>query len=348
MTEEDALVSALLESPGDPGTRLVYADWLEEHGDSARARALRVPLAFEERYELQRRLWHDGPYEGWSAFDQGCQSVVWLYVSRHRESIDQGYLRPDELSREALLTARFRHPNLPALHDLGFTGAGLVYLARPPAQGTDLGALLRRRERTAPCSLVDVVRAVRGACRGLAEAHRLGVLHGNLAPHAVLVGGGLEEVQVTDWGAARRLGEQPAPEPEFGHLMGKPAYMPPEFLRSPQGTSTPADVYGLGGLLYLGLYGRPPNQPEGVTNLIGMLQAALEPKQPLPLPVSVWPTRAYSRGKVESALRALERICLRALASEPARRWPSVAKLGTELAVWLDVHANQWQGRGDL
>ena len=46
MTEDEAFVRAIVDSPGDDTPRLVYADWLEEHGDSSRAEALRLEGAW--------------------------------------------------------------------------------------------------------------------------------------------------------------------------------------------------------------------------------------------------------------------------------------------------------------
>jgi uncharacterized protein (TIGR02996 family) len=66
MTDEDALIRAILADPGDPALRLVYADWLEERGDAdsvRRAEYLRVecrldglPSADRSRRRLHAQL----------------------------------------------------------------------------------------------------------------------------------------------------------------------------------------------------------------------------------------------------------------------------------------------------
>jgi uncharacterized protein (TIGR02996 family) len=53
MTNDQALLRAILANPDDDGLRLVYADWLEEHGDPARAEFIRVQC------ELARLPGHD-------------------------------------------------------------------------------------------------------------------------------------------------------------------------------------------------------------------------------------------------------------------------------------------------
>src|SRR5436309_3198756 len=62
MTHEDAFLLAVRENPGDGGLRLVYADWLEENGDQARAELVRVceamrrvPVYSDEYWRLKAR-----------------------------------------------------------------------------------------------------------------------------------------------------------------------------------------------------------------------------------------------------------------------------------------------------
>ena len=44
MTTEDALFRAILDNPDDDDVRLIYADWLDDQGDSARAEFIRVQI----------------------------------------------------------------------------------------------------------------------------------------------------------------------------------------------------------------------------------------------------------------------------------------------------------------
>jgi uncharacterized protein (TIGR02996 family) len=48
MTHDEAFLQAILESPDDDTPRLIYADWLDEHGDSARAELIRVQCQLAE------------------------------------------------------------------------------------------------------------------------------------------------------------------------------------------------------------------------------------------------------------------------------------------------------------
>src|SRR5262245_7719260 len=44
MTDAQALLNAVIESPDDDAVRLVFSDWLEEHGDSDRAEFIRTQV----------------------------------------------------------------------------------------------------------------------------------------------------------------------------------------------------------------------------------------------------------------------------------------------------------------
>jgi uncharacterized protein (TIGR02996 family) len=61
--DEDPFIAALAADPADETTRLVYADWLEERGDDARAAYLRAELAHFRMSAQDRRddEWADMP-----------------------------------------------------------------------------------------------------------------------------------------------------------------------------------------------------------------------------------------------------------------------------------------------
>src|SRR4051812_29492812 len=44
MTHDESLLNAVIESPDDDAPRLAYADWLDGHGESARAHFIRVQI----------------------------------------------------------------------------------------------------------------------------------------------------------------------------------------------------------------------------------------------------------------------------------------------------------------
>src|SRR5207248_5956203 len=98
---------------------------------------------------------------------------------------------------------------------------------------------------------------VRTLARAVQFAHRNQVLHRDLKPANVLLGPD-GEVKLTDFGLAKLL------DTDLGHtgsgvVLGTANYMAPEQARG-EGADAgpPADVYGLGAILYEALTGQPP------------------------------------------------------------------------------------------
>jgi uncharacterized protein (TIGR02996 family) len=75
MTESEALFQAILADPGDDGIRLVYADYLEEHGEAERAEFIRVQcyLASLASDDPRRQKLHE---REWALLQKHCQP--WL------------------------------------------------------------------------------------------------------------------------------------------------------------------------------------------------------------------------------------------------------------------------------
>jgi uncharacterized protein (TIGR02996 family) len=80
MNDGEALFQAILEDPEDTGLRLVYADWLEEHGDADRAEFIRVQCRLEEmaeddeawpELEAREQYLLRQHAKGWQALSQG-------------------------------------------------------------------------------------------------------------------------------------------------------------------------------------------------------------------------------------------------------------------------------------
>ena len=80
--------------------------------------------------------------------------------------------------------ARLSHPNTIEIYDYGHTGDGTFYYVMEYLQGLSLSELVRRDGPLPPGRVIYLFRQV---CAGLAEAHRLGLVHRDLKPGNLLI-----------------------------------------------------------------------------------------------------------------------------------------------------------------
>src|SRR5262249_38078104 len=144
------------------------------------------------------------------------------------------------------------HPNVCRIYDVGRID-GTQYLTMTYVEGSSLADALRTGALPARTAVV----LARDTARGLAEAHRLGVVHRDLKPGNILISkSGLPAV--TDFGLARRHADS-VRMTNPGTVLGTPLYMSPEQVAGDTERIGPAsDVYSLGVVLYEMLTGQPP------------------------------------------------------------------------------------------
>ncbi|MBL9101611.1 MAG: serine/threonine protein kinase [Myxococcales bacterium] len=221
------------------------------------------------------------------------------------------------LLREAQAMARLSHPNVIAVHDVG-THDGQVFMAMEFVEGRTLGGELAARPR----GWRDIVALFAAAGRGLAAAHRSGLVHRDFKPDNVMIDRD-GRVRVLDFGLACSRNDAPLPElaaaatssldirlTATGAVMGTPAYMAPE-----QHLGLPADErcdqFAFCVALHESLYGERPFAGDSLPEVVSAVTRG-----------EVRPARAGSRvpGFVRRAL-------LRGLAVAPEDRWPDMTAL---------------------
>ncbi|BDT92519.1 hypothetical protein IFM12275_24950 [Nocardia sputorum] len=220
--------------------------------------------------------------------------------------------------READLAAQLDHPDIVAVHDRG-VDQGRLWIAMQFVDGLDTGALLRRAPGGLPPHRVsDIVGAV---ARGLDAAHRAGVLHRDVKPGNILLESRENEpdrVFVTDFGIASAQAG-PASSTETGTVPATLAYAAPEQLTG-GAVDHRADVYALGCTLYELLTGAPPFARPSAAEIV---RAHLRDAPPRPSAVR------------PSLPHGVDEVVARALAKDPARRYPSCGELAAALAAAL-------------
>jgi serine/threonine protein kinase len=283
--------------------------------------------AFESRYEVQGRLWADGPHGGFLALDRfmGREVVVNIpYRPAHNESF----------LRRARLWARLRHTNLIPVYDLGVTSDERPFYIVPHVRGLHLGRMFDECAHDASAvTFLRLVGCLLDACKAIAFLHANQRLHLELHPCNVLVSPQSNEVFLI-----RELAECPPfadcseaeAKRDTGGVMGVIRYMAPEQVdsRTLGAPDVCTDVYGIGGVLFKLLYANPPNGEGSVGGILTDLMARRGPPNP--------GTLSAQAARYRALAKKLELVCLRALEVDRTKRHASVAAFVSEIehAVW--------------
>lgn len=200
----------------------------------------------------------DARFEIVRVIGEGGMGVVYEAIDRKRnlriaiKSAKPGFQRL--LSPELEAALRVRHPNICLVNQIHTTQteAGEVdFLSMEFLEGETLSSYLEKKSRLEPAVALDIARQL---CAGLSEAHRSGIVHGDLKPGNIFLcrkeNGDLRSV-ITDFGlssGANRTG---------GEVGGTPEFMAPELWRGQRPTRA-SDIYALGVILYQIVAGQLP------------------------------------------------------------------------------------------
>lgn len=198
------------------------------------------------RYELAELLGRGGMGEVWAAWDNVIRRRVAVKLLQHESGLgteEQLFLR------EAHTAGGLNHPGVVTVHDLGQDTDGSLYLIMELITGRDLGRVLRA---DGPPPVATAVDWAAQAAAALAVAHAEGIVHRDLKPGNLMV---TEHgvVKILDFGIARFATTLTT----ASHIIGTPAYMPPERLLA-RPSDARGDLYSLGCLLHELLTGELP------------------------------------------------------------------------------------------
>ncbi len=205
--------------------------------------------------------------------------------------------------RESRAAASIEHPNVLPIYYAGEHGDEL-YIAMRYVDGQDLRTLVRAAGSLPADRVANVVAQVGAA---LDVAHERGLVHRDVKPANVLLTPG-DHAYLTDFGLAKHM-ESTAAISRPGGWVGTLGYVAPEQIRGER-VDARTDVYALGCVLVHALSGRPPYVRDSE-------EATLWAHLHAPAP-----------GVAEGVPEAFAGVVDRALAKDPADRYPSAGDLG--------------------
>ena len=193
---------------------------------------------------------HIGTYEVVRALGKGGMGTVYIArdpaidrlvaVKLLREELDNPELR-ERFSREARSAGRLRHPNIVTIFHVGEQDTH-PFIVMEYIPGDTLAELITQQ---VSLPVTRKLRVIEDLCRGLAYAHKSGIVHRDIKPANILVDhDGI--VKILDFGIAR-VGEQGLTR--LGTMMGTLNYMSPEQIN--QGSADHrSDVFAVGLVFY--------------------------------------------------------------------------------------------------
>ncbi|MEY4578094.1 MAG: hypothetical protein RL701_2797 [Pseudomonadota bacterium] len=185
--------------------------------------------------------------------------------------------------REAKASARIRHPNVVDVYDV-LSEAGSFFLVMEYLEGEPLASLMMRENTPLP----QLIKYVIGAMRGVAAAHRIGVIHRDIKPENIFLAHEGDDQQIVpkvlDFGISKMSDTQDIKLTAPGAALGTILYMSTEQLTGASDVDARADVYAFGVILYQALTGRVPFESETLSALIIriMTEQAIPVKQVRP------------------------------------------------------------------
>jgi serine/threonine protein kinase/Flp pilus assembly protein TadD len=261
---------------------------------------------FAGRYQIIEELGKGGMGKVYKVQDTKIKEKIALKLIKPEIAKDKKTI--DRFNNELRLTRKIRHKNVCQMFDLG-EDQGTQFITMEYVPGEDLRSLIRRIGQLPVGKSISISKQI---CEGLAEAHRLGVVHRDLKSNNIMIDKE-GNVRIMDFGIARSLEAKGITG--AGVMIGTPEYMSPEQVEGKE-VDQRSDIYSLGVILYEMVTGRVPF--EGDTPFtIGMKHKGEVPQNPKELNSQI--------------SDELNRVIMRCLEKEKEKRYQSAGEVRSEL-----------------
>jgi hypothetical protein len=267
------------------------------------------------QYRIIEQIGAGGMAAVFKAYQPGLNREVALKVLPPYFAKKEDFV--ERFTREAQAIGNLHHPNILPVYDTG-QDKGFSYIAMRYIPN----ARTLSDEMKSPLSTERIIELIAQIGGALDQAHKAGIIHRDVKPSNVLLDG--QWALLSDFGLAKMV-EGSSELTGTGVGMGTPAYMSPE-----QGMGKKVDhrtdIYALGIMLYEMLTGVVPHRAE--TPIATVMKRLNEP---LPMPRSLNP----------NIPEAVERVLLKALATDPADRFDSTGAMAVALKEAFGPNPNQ-------
>ena len=263
------------------------------------------------KYRVDAILGHGGMGVVTKCTHLGLNDPVAMKMLRQDVLLDRD--ATERFMREAQAASKLRSEHVARVVDVGtFDDTGVPYMVMEFLDGHDLGELLEQRGAI-PASWASML--ILQAAEALAEAHSIGIVHRDVKPSNLFVTwrpDGSAILKVLDFGISKSPMGTDMKLTQTQSLLGTPAYMSPEQMRSARLVDARTDIWSLGIVFYELLEGHRPFEAESFSEMC--VKVAVDSPAPM-----------------KNAPPALQQVVMRCLAKSPEQRYANMAELGRDL-----------------
>ncbi len=203
---------------------------------------------FADRYQIIEELGRGGMGQVYKVMDTKVKDKVALKLLKPEIASDKKTI--ERFSNELKFARKIRHKNVCQMFDLN-EEKGIHYITMEYVPGEDLRSMIRMSGQLSVGTAVNIAKQI---CEGLADAHKLGVVHRDLKPQNVMIDrDGI--ARIMDFGIARSIRAKGITA--AGVMVGTPEYMSPEQVEGKE-VDERSDIYSLGIILYEMTTGKVP------------------------------------------------------------------------------------------
>jgi len=280
-----------------------------------------IGQVFQGKYRVEAILGHGGMGVVAECTHLALNERVAIKMLRQDVMLDQDAVQ--RFIREAQAAVKLKSEYVARVSDVGTFENGTPYMVMEYLEGHDLGELIKQRGVLPAQWAVELMLQTAEA---LAEAHSLGIVHRDVKPTNLFVTwrpDGTALIKVLDFGISKSPMGTDMQLTQTQSLLGTPAYMSPEQMRSARLVDTRTDIWSLGTVFYEILEGRRPFEAESFSEMC--VKVAVDPPTPM---VNTPPP--------------IQQVILRCLAKGPEQRYNNMADFARDLVPFAaDPHQAQ-------